>query len=68
MSKKPVPIVVEQAPQSVSGKRYSDDFKRDAIRTSCASGFIRVNELEDGSGSNCGSEIGNEEDPDTRDR
>jgi len=32
MSKKPVPIVAEQAPQSVSGKRYSDDFKRDAVR------------------------------------
>ena len=32
MSKKPVPIVVEQAPQPVGGKRYSDDFKRDAVR------------------------------------
>ena len=32
MSKKPVPIVAEQATQTVSGKRYSDDFKRDAVR------------------------------------
>src|SRR6476646_4257409 len=32
MSKKPVPIASEQAPQSASGKRYLDDFKRDAVR------------------------------------
>ena len=32
MSKKPVPIATEQATQSVSGKRYLDDFKRDAVR------------------------------------
>jgi transposase len=32
MSKKPVPIASEQATQSVSGKRYLDEFKRDAVR------------------------------------
>jgi transposase len=32
MSKKPVPIALEQATQSASGKRYLDDFKRDAVR------------------------------------
>ena len=32
MSKKPVPIATEQATPSVSGKRYLDDFKRDAVR------------------------------------
>jgi transposase-like protein len=32
MSKKPMPIASEQAPQSASGKRYLDDFKRDAVR------------------------------------
>ena len=32
MSKKPVPIAPEQALQSASGKRYLDDFKRDAVR------------------------------------
>src|SRR4249919_1381931 len=32
MSKKPVPIASEQATQSASGKRYLDDFKRDAVR------------------------------------
>jgi transposase len=32
MSKKPVPIASQQATQSASGKRYSDDFKRDAVR------------------------------------
>ena len=32
MSKKPVPVATEQATQSVSGNRYSDDYKRDAIR------------------------------------
>jgi transposase len=32
MSKKPVLIATEQATQSASGKRYLDDFKRDAVR------------------------------------
>ncbi len=32
MSKKPVPIATEQATQSASGKRYLDEFKRDAVR------------------------------------
>ena len=32
MSKKPMPIATEQATQSASGKRYLDDFKRDAVR------------------------------------
>lgn len=32
MSKKPVPIATEQASQSASGKRYLDDFKKDAVR------------------------------------
>jgi transposase len=32
MSKKPMPIATEQATQSVSGKRYLDGFKRDAVR------------------------------------
>jgi transposase len=32
MGKKPVPIALEQAKQSASGKRYLGDFKRDALR------------------------------------
>jgi transposase len=32
MSKKPVPGASEQATLSASGKRYLDDFKRDAVR------------------------------------
>ena len=32
MSKKPVPNAAEPVTQSASGKRYSDDFKRDAVR------------------------------------
>ena len=32
MSKKPVPISTEQATQRGSGRRYLDDFKRDAVR------------------------------------
>lgn len=32
MSKKPVPSATEQATQPASGKRYLDDFKRDAVR------------------------------------
>ena len=32
MSKKPVPIASEQATQSASGRRYLDEFKRDAVR------------------------------------
>ena len=32
MGKKPVPIALEQATQSASGKRYLGDFKRDAVR------------------------------------
>src|SRR4051794_13356687 len=32
MSKMPVPIATEQVRQSASGKRYLDDFKRDAVR------------------------------------
>ena len=32
MSKKPMPIASEQATQSASGRRYLDEFKRDAVR------------------------------------
>jgi transposase len=32
MSKKPASVALEQATQSASGKRYLDDFKRDAVR------------------------------------
>ena len=32
MSKTPVPKAVEPATQPAGGKRYSDDFKRDAVR------------------------------------
>ena len=32
MSKKPASVALEQATQSASGKRYLDEFKRDAVR------------------------------------
>jgi len=32
MSKKPASVASEQATQSASGKRYLDEFKRDAVR------------------------------------
>ena len=32
MGKKPASVALEQATQSASGKRYLDDFKRDAVR------------------------------------
>lgn len=32
MSKKPTSVASEQVTQSASGKRYLDDFKRDAVR------------------------------------
>ena len=32
MCKKPASVALEQATQSASGKRYLDDFKRDAVR------------------------------------